>query len=192
MWSTDTIPVINIETLINQFSEVIKNQQYEKITNLLETQPNSFELHFLDGSYHAELGDYQKAKLAFERSLKINPNFHISRFQLCFLSILNEDYVVFNKHIEQLLMLRNSNYLTFFSKALLNIHNDDIEQAKIHLHQGLILNKENIALNENMNQLLSLIDVGRNIDSGNNQRSEEELTISNNSILLDIYKNKFN
>ncbi|MGC0118611.1 tetratricopeptide repeat protein [Pseudoalteromonas piscicida] len=190
----DTISPLSIEALISNFSDVIAHKQYESISALLSSNQNSFEVHFLDASYHAEQNDYMRAKNAFLRSLNINPQFHIARFQLCFLALLNEDFDILNSHIEQLLMLGEDNYLATFAKALVNILQDNTEQAKALLTEGILLNDENLALNENMNQLLYMLSEELHDTSSQPEVDdiESDLSSSNNSILLDIYNNKFN
>ncbi|CAH9051101.1 hypothetical protein PSECIP111951_00328 [Pseudoalteromonas holothuriae] len=194
METSEELVLTSIEELINDFPKIIKNQQYDKISELIKLQPHSFELHFLDGSYHAEHGVYEQAKDAFILSININPDFNISRFQLCFLAVINQDLDTFNTYIEPLLELNSNNYLALFANALVNILHDNIEQAKSNLRDGMLLNDENLSLNENMNKLLSLISEDAESSNSETQENvtEDELNSSTNSVLLDIYKNKFN
>ncbi|MCF6437001.1 hypothetical protein [Pseudoalteromonas sp. MMG022] len=183
----------DLQQLIDDFQEVLDNEQHERITDLLAQYPQSFELHFLDGSYQAEKGSYIQAKEAFERCLEANPDYGIARFQLCFLAVLNSDAETFNSYISPLLTQPEQGYLALFAQALVYILNDQVEQATQALSEGIMLNNENLALNENMRKVLMMIGDDKDAQPEQvNEADDDELTNSTNSVLLDIYKNKFN
>ncbi|CAM4162053.1 hypothetical protein [Pseudoalteromonas byunsanensis] len=181
----------DLKQLVDDFQEIINNEQHEKIANLIAQYPQSYELHFLDGSYQAEKGTYEQAKDAFTRCLELKPDYHIARFQLCFLATLNSDVDTFNRFISSLLELTEQVYLSLFANALIHVCNNEIDHAKQMLKEGILLNNENHALNENMTKLLYMISEEPEQETVDDSEADE-LSSSTNSVLLDIYKNKFN
>ncbi len=53
----------------------------KELDTLVQAFPDDARLHFLHGSLNADLKNYEKAVEDFGRSVEMDPDFHIARFQ---------------------------------------------------------------------------------------------------------------
>ncbi|RZQ51241.1 hypothetical protein C1E23_20580 [Pseudoalteromonas phenolica] len=184
--------------VVNNFQRIIDKSEYETIESLLTSFPQSAEAQFLAGSYFAEKQDYYVAKSHFMNAIEANKEYDIARFQLCFLAVLNKDFETFDLSSRHFFDSELVSYYQLFAKALSYILEDlTIEAVKL-IEEGILLNKENASLNQNMKLIIEIIsklkdtELSKGVQTNTHQLNGDEVSAETNSVLLDIYKNKFN
>lgn len=176
-----------IEDAHNYASSLLKSDELdiaEKLSSLTKQFKNDYFLNFLLASELAENNDPIQAIEKFEYVLELEPNFHLARFQLCMTSLLFPNQEVIDKHLPIMLKLNEENCFLQFAKSLKFILSEDIEKAIDYIKQGIQLNEGYPALNDNMQQIITLLQSDK----------KQELNTVNpsikNTILLDVYKKK--
>ena len=155
-----------------------------KLARAMEQFPYVAELHFLYGSELAETGKVAEAVMSLGQALILKPDFHIARFQLAFLHLVNGNFEAVKVLLQPLLQPDDDNpdYLTFFAQGCIALMLDKNDECKQLIEQGISLNNSNEALNMNMAKMLALLfdsETGQDNDSG----TAEETA----SVLFDIY-----
>lgn len=145
----------------------IKNAQLNNYLAAIETLkrgmilfPDAEQLPFLLGAMYVELSDTNSALVNYEKSILINPNFYIAEFQLAMLYSCVSQPEKARLHwlsISNKLISQPTCYLKLFADGLIALCDFRIEDAMLLLEEGLLQNKENIALNGDIQTVLKLL-----------------------------------
>lgn len=126
----------------------------EAIEGLLGRYPLDPTLHFLHGSILAAVRRYPEAESAMARAVEIAPAYEIARFQLGFLKLTSGDAGSAEEAWEPLSQLAEEHPLRLFAEGLLALARDEFEEAVLRIRRGMLNNKDNLPLNNNMRLLL--------------------------------------
>lgn len=181
-------------TIIQQ-AELTDSERIVRLKNLCKLQENDYIVWFLLGSELAQQKSYDEALAAYTRSIELEQNFPIARFQLCLLALVVGRQETINQYLPYLIALPEVHYLHHFSKAIELVVKDDGAQAIASLKQGIEINNENEPLNADMHELISQIN--SQIENGtqseelenDSQQAQTQHKISS-SLLMDIYKQR--
>ena len=106
---------------------------------------------------HAEIGMYERAIEEMQKALLLNSNLWTAHFQkgLLYLTLNKKNEAI--ESWQPLLKLPESHYLYHFSKGLISALEENATAAISFLTEGIKINKENIALNNDMQRILENI-----------------------------------
>lgn len=161
------------------------------LKELITREPEHIDALFLTGSAYATIGMFEEAVEYLEKTVSIDPDFFIARFQLA-LSLLAtaklDEGCMHFKHI------CNSNcpaYLKLFSEGLIYSQKNDKDKAIELLRKG-IENSENKALSSDMEGVIEAL---KNMptESVRGQTTESdhaysEDLLNSSEFLIDAYK----
>lgn len=166
----------------------------ERLSNGLVEYPNSAQLHFLQAAVYAQLESYDDAISHYQKSLHLEPQLFIARFQLgLLLATLGEN----EKCIDVLdgLVSLDEHYLSLFAKGIINTLTNQLDSAIDSIRQGLKANNENPSLNKDMKAMLARIESEQNTNDKDSVETNEKPAVlvseeADQSHLLDIYQTK--
>lgn len=115
------------------------------------------QVHLLLGSEYAQIGLLEEARAHFQRSLEINPDFAIARFQLGLLYLTSGQPQPALDVWSPLAALGNSHPLQIFHKGLQHLIRDEFSDCVQCLEAGIAANLENPPLNVNMQLVIERI-----------------------------------
>lgn len=121
---------------------------------LVEGHPEDARLHFLRGSMLIGAGRHIEAHGALSRAVQLAPEFWIARFQLGFFELTSGEPAKALNTWAPLETLAESHYLRQLATGLGYLIRDEFEAAVSHLESGMRANKENPALNRDMQLLI--------------------------------------
>ena len=175
-------------TLLTQSGDL--NGALSKLESGSEEYPEDNKVAFLYAAALAESKEYDKALTYYDKSLSLDPTFHIARFQfgLLLATLGSDDTAV--KVLSPLAKL-NDLYLGAFSLGIIATLTEDLDAAEIALKQGIHLNTDNPSLNSDMQNMLSRVLASRN-ESRHDEHNVNHIENDENdrSHLLDIYQSK--
>lgn len=151
----------------------------ERVDELIEEFADDARLHFLRGSLMASDGQLIEAYQSLARSVELEPEFAIARFQLGFFQLTSGEAAAALDTWGRLDGLHDGHYLRHFVDGLRGLIRDDFAGAIEHLEAGIGANSENPPLNRDM-QLI--IDQCRSLLSPTPEEGATE--VSETSILL--------
>jgi tetratricopeptide (TPR) repeat protein len=136
------------------------------LERLLDDYPRDPRLHFLKGSLLASQQEYAEARKAMRAAVDIAPDYAIARFQLGFLLLTSGDAVAAQEAWGPLHALPADNYLRIFVEGLTNLIVDKFDETIRVLEDGMRRNKENPAMNRDMQLIIDEIRRKPRGDSG--------------------------
>ncbi|WP_273047937.1 tetratricopeptide repeat protein [Pseudoalteromonas sp.] len=184
----------SIEAILNDllptFNHMHIDERFTKLNQAIASHPESTELYFLLASHYVETQENDQAISAFERSLELDPNNLIARYQVTFLALMLNHEALFLTHSDILLTIEKTSHFYDFTIGLREFAAGNFKDAITHFEHGLSLNSTNSSLRENIKQLIELAKDEETPLANNiveNVEPDDALNSSNNSILLDIY-----
>jgi Flp pilus assembly protein TadD len=121
---------------------------------LLRDYPRDARLHFLKGSLLAGRQDYAAARASMRHAVDLAPDYGIARFQLGFLLLTSGEPVAAQEAWGPLHALAADNYLRLFAVGLGHMIRDEFADAIRLLQDGIAHNRDNPAMNRDMNLLI--------------------------------------
>jgi len=188
-----------LDSSLKAIIEAMNNGQEDTIALIEQATlefPDNAALQFLLASELAQKQDTAQALKAFEKTVMLDPNMHIARYQYVFFAMVSQASIDYETHLNILLSLDESSYLLHFSAGIQFLLLDQEEQAIQAFSKGLELNNENIALNDDVRNIISLLsgeqtDEQPVVEDENTETEKQaETDVEKTSILLDIYKNQ--
>jgi tetratricopeptide (TPR) repeat protein len=119
------------------------------------TDPDNADLRYLLGAHYAQLGQYEQAARELYRSISLNPQAHVARFQLGLLYLTLGDTHRTISTLGPLEALQDSAALKLFKRGLEALINEDFVACARLLDQGMAANSANPALNADMRLILA-------------------------------------
>lgn len=113
--------------------------------------------HFLLGAEYAQLQMYDRAVMAMEAAIGIDPALAIARFQLGLLLLTCAEPDRASAVLEGLEPLGEGDALYQFGRGLIHMIRDEFPDALIHLQKGIELNTANLPLNGDMQRIIDEI-----------------------------------
>jgi tetratricopeptide (TPR) repeat protein len=118
-------------------------------------EPENAALRHRLGAHYAQLGQYEQAERELYRSIGLNPQAHVARFQLGLLHLTRGDTHRAISTLAPLEALEDSDSLKLFKRGLeALIRNDFVACARL-LDLGMAANSANPALNTDMQLILA-------------------------------------
>ena len=147
--------------------------------------PEDARLYFLKASAFAGVGRLIEAHAAFKKSIELNPDFHIARFQFGLFQLTSGESDNALKTWARLDGLPKEHYLRVFVIGLRHLIRDEIEDCIKVLERGIELNAENLPLNTDIEMLIEKVRplLDDNAPSNDDETSDESV-LSPTSILL--------
>jgi len=109
------------------------------------------------GAHYASLQLNDRAINALEAAVAADPQMAIARFQLGLLHLTTGNAARAIEVLQPLEGLDENNALRHFSQGLRHMVKDELAAASEHLQRGIALNKENPALNNDMQRIIDEI-----------------------------------
>lgn len=125
-----------------------------EVSGFLKEYPDDPRLHFLLGSLLASAHDYEAARRAMRHSVDLAPDFHVARFQLGFLLLTSGEAVAAQEAWGPLHGLPSRSYLRCFVDGLCHLVRDEFDAAVQRLEEGISANRENVAMNRDMELII--------------------------------------
>lgn len=119
--------------------------------------PNSPIPSYLLACDYAQNREYDLAEGAFISALQLQPGLAIARFQLGLLQLTNGRPAAALSTWAPLEKLPESDSLRLFKTGLEQMALDQFDEAKVNLRRGLEANRENPALNRDMQMMIDAI-----------------------------------
>lgn len=113
--------------------------------------------HYLLGAEYAQLQMYDRAVMAMEAAIGIDPALAIARFQLGLLLLTCAEPERASSVLEGLEALGEGDALYQFGRGLIHMIRDEFPDALIHLQKGIELNSANPPLNGDMQRIIDEI-----------------------------------
>jgi tetratricopeptide (TPR) repeat protein len=132
-----------------------KDASLYQLERTLATDPGNAELHHLFGAALAQSGDYARAERELIRSLELNPQGHVARFQLGLLQLTNAQPQRAIETWAALESLPDGAALKLFKRGLEALIQDRFADCARLLERGMAANTQNTALNEDMRLIVS-------------------------------------
>ena len=123
----------------------------------IRTAPNDGELYYLLAAEHAQLGMYDRAAEEMEHALVLAPDMHTARLQLGLLYLTQANVEASARTLEPLAALEADNCFRLFSTGLMHLMNDRFPACRAALTQGIERNRQNDALNVDMQKILDAL-----------------------------------
>jgi len=120
----------------------------------LQAYPDDPRLHFLKGSMLAAGAEFAGAREEMRRAVQIAPDYGVARFQLGLLLLSSGDPLPAQEALGPLLSLPSDNHLRLFAMGLFALIRDEFEEAAKLLRQGMACNRENPAMNRDMQLII--------------------------------------
>jgi len=133
---------------------------------LLGDYPLDPRLHFLKGSLLAGRQDYASARTAMRRAVDLAPDYAIARFQLGFLLLTSGEPHAAQEAWGPLHALPADSYLRIFVTALCHLIRDEFGEAVRLLQEGIGRNRDNPALNRDMQLIVDEVNQKRSDQAG--------------------------
>ena len=92
-----------------------------------------------------------------QEAVDLSPELHTARFQLGLLYLTQAIPEAALNTLEPLMNLGEESYLAHFAKGLIHLMRDEFESCTRALQQGIALNRDNLALNADMQKILFAI-----------------------------------
>lgn len=132
----------------------------EYLKQALQCDPEHANARYLLGAEYAQIAMYDRAVEEMQRALVAAPDLHIARFQLGLLQITAGDAAQAAQSWQALEALGDGHPLFQFTRGLLCMANGDFASCQAHLNKGIALNRDNPALNADMQRMLEQLPVG--------------------------------
>ena len=126
----------------------------ETASKTIQEFPEDPRLHFLQGSMMIEVGDLIGAHKALTRTIELEPDFAIARFQLGFFQLTSGESNEALKTWARLDMLPDEHFLNRFVVGLRHLIRDEIADCISCLEEGIAANQEVLPLNNDMRLLI--------------------------------------
>jgi len=191
MLSNDELFHFAVDASANARHDVAINYLKE----LTNKEPDHLDALYLLGAEYAQIGLYDLAADFMQRALAVAPELRIASFQLGLLFMATDRYNEAKETWSIILSGNENDYLSLFSEGLTSLVDNDAAETRRLLTLGIESNKENLALNNDMQNVLdSLSEVESNTspidDNTDTQPDEDEEYINeNNTLFLSAYKN---
>ena len=160
----------------------------------LNLNANDAKVIYMLGSLHAEIGMYGRAIQEMQQAVELDPELHTAQFQLGLLELTSGNTEKAKEAWTKLEKLEPAHYLRVFSDGLLLLIEDKLDDAMTMLKNGIVLNKENIPLNNDMANFVVEIERNKNqapqlaqAESANENNDEDE-----GQRILSAYQSDFN
>jgi tetratricopeptide (TPR) repeat protein len=137
-----------------------KDASLDQLERTLATDPGNAELHHLFGAALAQAGDYARAERELIRSLELNPQGHVARFQLGLLHLTNAQPQRAIQTWAALESLPDGAALKLFKRGLEALIQDRFADCARLLQKGIAANSGNPALSEDMRLILKRLPQG--------------------------------
>jgi len=124
------------------------------LDSMLHEYPRDARLHFLKGSLLAGEQDYAGARVSMRQAVDLAPDYHVARFQLGFLLLTSGEPHAAQEAWGPLHSLPADNYLHIFAQGLCHLIKDDFTETVKLLQDGIVRNKENPAMNRDMQMII--------------------------------------
>lgn len=165
------------------------------LKELTNKEPDHLDGLYLIGAEYAQVGLYDLAIDFMQKALTVNPELRIANFQLGLLFMSTDRY---NEAKETWSIIHSDNendYLSLFSEGLTSLVDNNSIETKRLLTMGIEKNLENVALNNDMQNVLDSLSeivsdtaiIGENTDC--QPDVEDEYLNDNNTLFLSAYKN---
>lgn len=132
-------------------------QAIECFTKAIEARPTAGLPHFLLGSEFAAQGNVDQAEAALANATLLAPDLHIARYQLGLLQFSSGRAAVALFTWRPLLALPAVDPLPHFVEGYASLAQDRFEEALAHFREGILLNKTNPALSEDIEKVVARI-----------------------------------
>lgn len=131
--------------------------ELQRLRAAISREPANAELRYLLGAELAQRREYPEAVAAMHTALDINPQLHFARLQLgmLYLTLSQPDHSL--AVWEPLEQLDETAALKAFKRGLEALIRDDFSACIGYLQQGILLNKHNATLNDDMTQLIARV-----------------------------------
>lgn len=128
------------------------------LARLIHQWPLDSRLHFLQGSTLAGLQRYDEGRKAMARAVEIVPSFALARFQLGFLDFTSGRALDAIGVWNPLGLLPEGEPLRLFAEGLSQLAVDNFAEARHLLRRGMDRNRDNAAINADMQLILDEIE----------------------------------
>jgi tetratricopeptide (TPR) repeat protein len=127
------------------------------LNDTLASWPLDFRLWFLRGSIHAGQQQHEQARNDFVRTLALAPEFHVARFMLGLLELINTGTAEATVTWSPLDEMAEDDPFRVLKSGLLSLAHDQFDGALEHLNRGLALNQEHPLINAYIRQVVEQI-----------------------------------
>lgn len=136
------------------------------LDGLLQDYPRDPRLHFLKGSLMAGRQDYAAARASMRHAVDLAPDYAIARFQLGFLLLTSGEPHAAQEAWGPLHALAADNYLRIFVLGLCHLIRDEFDDTIRMLKDGIARNRENPAMNRDMQLIIEEVYKKQNAPEG--------------------------
>jgi tetratricopeptide (TPR) repeat protein len=154
--NTKLCPEAKISALVAAIGKD-RSHEMEEVDRLLSDYPNDPRLHFLKGSLLAGRQDYVPARASMRHAVDLAPDYAIARFQLGFLLLTSGEPHAAQEAWGPLHALAADNYLRVFVIGLCHLIRDEFADAVRLLQDGMARNRDNPAMNRDMQLIVDEI-----------------------------------
>jgi tetratricopeptide (TPR) repeat protein len=126
----------------------------KRLESLLQAYGGDARLHFLKGSLLAAQGAYPQAREAMQAAVRLAPGFAVARFQLGLLELSSGEAAAAVETLRPLETLPPDSALYLFARGLNHLIVDDFGPAIDLIEQGMAQNRDNPAMNRDMQLLV--------------------------------------
>ncbi|MEM8697271.1 MAG: tetratricopeptide repeat protein [Pseudomonadota bacterium] len=140
------------------------------LKGLIDAHPGDPRLHFLRGSLLAGSKRYDDARPAMRQAIELDPDYAIARFQYGFLELSSGHADEAERIWQPLSALDAQDPLRIFAIGLGHLIRDEFSEALVQLENGILHNRENPALNGDMQLIID--EIGRLFGSDPAEGSE--------------------
>ncbi len=120
------------------------------LDSMIASFPADPRLHFLKGSMLASSQDYAAARTAMHHAVELAPDYAVARFQLGLLLLTSAEPYAAQEVWGPLHALPDDNPLRIFVAGLTHLIADRFDDAVLDLERGIVLNRKNAAMNNDM------------------------------------------
>lgn len=187
--------MIDTEELLHFAIDASQNRRHDVaigyLKQLLDNTPDNTEATYLLGAEYAQIGMFDRAKVLMLKALDRQPNLRIAIFQIGLLDMATGEYDSAVSSWERV-KSDKEDYLHCFASGLIYLVQENVAESKHWMTLGIEKNKENEALNRDMQSILESIDhinlTNASKSSGEmiKSRSESELEPAN-ALFLSAY-----
>lgn len=135
-----------------------------ELDDVLKDYPSDPRLHFLRGSILAARQDYSGARASMRRAIDLAPDYAVARFQLGLLLLTSGEAYAAQEVWGPLHLLPSEQYLRSFVLGLCHLIRDEFAEAVRLLKEGISRNRENPAMNKDMQLIID--EIQRKLDAG--------------------------
>jgi len=154
----------------------------QQLEETLRAYPGDARLHFLKGSLLAGDQDYAGARAEMRRAVDLAPDYAVARFQLGFLLLTSAEPYAAEEAWGPLHALPEGHFLRLFVEGLSALIRDRFSDTIRLLQDGIARNRENPAMNRDMQLIIDEVRKKRDADPAGGAASTVDLLLQQAAI----------